>query len=105
MWNNIGGKIKVLAKVIFWIGAGISVICAIVMFVGAGNLSSELNSYERYYYSSSSHEEVTALVLGGFAVLIIGPLLSWINSFLLVGFGQLVQNTDRIVYDIENTRK
>ena len=87
MWNNIGGKIKVLAKVIFWIGAIAAVIAAISQFVLAGEADSGIP------------------ILTGFLTLILGPLFAWISSFLLVGFGQLIQNTDRIVYDIENTRK
>ena len=36
-------------------------------------------------------------VLLGFLIIIIGPLCSWIGSFMIYGFGQLVENSDILV--------
>lgn len=76
MFENIGGKIKALAKVLCWIGIIASVISAIAMW---GQNSS---------YSPT--------ILPGILILVLGCLLSWIGSFFAYGFGQLIENTDRI---------
>lgn len=73
MFENIGNKIKTLAKVLCWIGIIVSVIVAIVLF--------------------ASDDDLVGI---GFLVLIGGSLISWIGSFVLFGFGQLVENSDII---------
>ena len=70
MFENIGGKIKILAKVICWIGIIASVISAIALWT-----------------ADSSYSPTIAL---GFGVLIGGCLASWIGSFFAYGFGELV---------------
>ena len=84
MFDNIGGKIKKLAKVLCWIGIIFSVILGVLMMVSGG-------SYSRYGYSSSGGG-----VLAGLLTIVLGSLLSWIGSFFTYGFGQLIENTDDI---------
>ena len=74
MFSNIGGKIKKLAKAVCWIGIIFSCIAGIGVSVGLG-----------------SNALVGALV--GLLVAIIGSLLSWIGSFFMYGFGELVENS------------
>jgi len=74
MFNNIGGKIKGLATVISGIGIGLSVICGIIMIIAGVDNNG-------------------AMVGIGFAVLIVGSLLSWVGAFFAYGFGELVENT------------
>lgn len=69
MFDNIGRKIRMLAKVLMWIGIIAFAIYGIVMFT----------------------EEK---VLAGFLIIVIGALYSWVSSFVLYGFGQLVENSD-----------
>lgn len=76
MFKNIGGKIKGLAKVICYVGIAISVIAGIVM-IGFG---------------SSSYNGDTMIVMGC-VVMIVGSLVSWIDSFFAYGFGELIENT------------
>ena len=73
MFTNIGGKIKTLAKVLCWIGIIASVICAIVLWT-----------------QNSRYNPTIAL---GFGVLIGGVLSSWIGSFFMYGFGELIAET------------
>ena len=73
MFDNIGGKIKNLAQVLCWIGIIVSVICAIALWTQ--------NSYRN---------QTVAL---GFGVLIGGALSSWIGSFFVYGFGELIEET------------
>lgn len=86
MFDNIGKKIKSLANVLCWVGIIASVITAIIMFV----------MVEEGPYRTEG------LYMGlGFAFLIIGPLSSWVSSFFMYGFGELIDKT----CDIErNTR-
>ena len=74
MWNNIGKKLKGLAIVVFIIEALASVITGLLLI-----------------------EETDA----GIILLLAGPLAAWISSWMLFGFGELVDK----VTDIErNTR-
>lgn len=67
MFDNIGGKIKTLTRVVCWIGIAASAIGGVVCMVD---------------------DEV----LLGLAVIVGGALASWVGSFVLYGFGELVEN-------------
>ncbi|MBR3934300.1 MAG: hypothetical protein IKJ68_10400 [Clostridia bacterium] len=71
MFDNIGGKIKILAQVLCWLGVIASVICGFSIMVDSDDV--------------------------GFLIVVIGPLVSWVSSFFLYGFGQLIENTDILV--------
>lgn len=77
MFDNIGNKIKTLAKVVCFIGIVSSLITGIVL----GNL-----------LSSGV----------GLVIIILGCLLSWIGSFFTYGFGELIEKTTEIA---NNTRQ
>lgn len=74
MFDNIGSKIKTLAKVVCWIGIIASVIIGFILLV---------------------QDEDT--VLAGLLTMILGSLGSWIGSFMTYGFGQLIENSDILV--------
>ncbi len=88
MFENIGGKIKALAKVLCWVGIIASVISGIVM------ISNGSRSYG--YYNSG------AGAVAGIITIIVGSLASWIGSFFTYGFGQLIENTDAMKRILEN---
>ena len=109
MFNNIGRKIRVLAMVLCWIGIIAFVITGIAMLVNAGNLEKELKEAEKAYrnsYSSYSsyrtttasatQSSISAIRTTAWCIIILGPLFSWIGSFLLYGFGELVEKTAHI---------
>ena len=73
-YNNIGRKIKCLAVVIFISEAIIAIIYGISLI------------------SNNSDN----MMLFGVLIAILGPIIAWISSWLLYGFGQLVENTDVI---------
>ena len=85
MFDNIGGKIKTLAKVICWISIIASVILAIIIFVSA----------------EDAYNEETNIMLG-FVFLIGGILSSWLGSFFIYGFGELIEKATEIE---KNTRE
>ncbi len=81
MFDNIGGKIKILAQAVCWIGIICAVIFGSVMIINDKDLA-----------------------FMGFMVMIIGSLVAWVSSFTLYGFGQLIENTDKLVLNIEKTQ-
>ena len=80
MFGNIGGKIKTLAQVVTWIGIIGSVIYGFVLGI-----------YED-------------LIFEGFIMALLGSLISWVSSFVLYGFGQLIENTDKLVELAKNKK-
>ena len=78
MYDNIGGKIKGLAKVIFII----EVIAAVI----AGFAIIAIDKY---------------LALIGLLVMAVGATAAWISSWFLYGFGELIEKTCEIA---RNTR-
>ena len=75
-YDNIGSKIKAWAKWIFAVEAIASVITGFVLM---GN-----------------DEEYLILVLAGWLLVILGPCAAWVSSWLLYGYGQLIENSDII---------
>ena len=67
MFTNIGGKIKTLAQVVCWIG----IICAVIFG----------------FLIMKNDEDAMFL---GFIIIVIGSLISWISSFTLYGFGEII---------------
>ncbi len=94
MFSNIGGKIKMLAKVLFWIGVIGSVIIGGIFLISPRGTAT-------FNYSYGYSTQVSS-VLAGIIFIFLGFLLSWISSMLLYGFGQLIENSDAIR---ENTSK
>lgn len=84
MFENIGKKIKRLAETICWIGIIISVIGSIILFT-----------------ISADAYEPTGLIIAGFSILIFGTLFSWIGSFFMYGFGELIDNSQEIKEDLK----
>lgn len=78
MFKNIGSKIKMLAKVTCWVGVIGSVLGGFVTFINA----------------MDGEDSLIPIAL---AMLIAGPILSWVGSFITYGFGQLIENTDKLV--------
>lgn len=79
MFDNIGGKIKGLAKLVCWLGIIMSVISGIVL-------------------SAASESGIGVLIAIG------GSVLAWIGSFFTYGFGQLVQNSDILVGRVDSDK-
>ncbi len=71
MYDNIGGKIKNWAIWIFILEAIAAIIGGIALIVNDNGLV-------------------------GFLTIVFGPIAAWVSSWLLYGFGQLVENSDII---------
>ena len=73
MYDHIGKKIKTMAKTLASIGIVVSFI------LGAA--------------AASTRDNYTT----GLLIALLGGLGSWIGNFLLYGYGQLIDNSDRMV--------
>lgn len=76
MFDNIGRGVKNFALGVFISEIIAAIISGIVMIC-------------------SGEDE---LILWGIITIIVGPLVGWLSSFLLYAFGQLVENSDTLVY-------
>ena len=90
MFENIGGKIKGLAKFIFWVISIISIIGGAAIIIG-GLADSD----------TSSGSKIASIVIGILSA-VGGVLLAWIQNFLLYGFGELVDSNQKILRIMEN---
>jgi len=79
MYNKIGIKIKVAAKVIAWIGIIGSTIAGIFLM-----------SYKPF-------------VITGLGVLLGGSFISWILSWFMYGYGELIEKTTEIAKNTANS--
>lgn len=79
MFDEVGKKIKLMVKVFFWLESTASIIVGIVMIVIAAN--------------EKSYGRVSTIM--GLGCLVIGPLIAWLSSLILYGFGELV---DKVTY-------
>ena len=65
MFENIGGKIKTLAKVLCWVGIILSVLIAMILFIEA---------------KEGSYKTEDLYMKLGCIYLIFGPLISWVRE-------------------------
>lgn len=84
MYDNIGGKIKGLAKVMCAVGSIAPIIAGIVII-----------SLDRYGRS-------TPIAI---AVMVLGIISAWVSTWLLYGFGQLIENSDIIAEEYKRANK
>ena len=80
MFANIGRKIKNFAKFSFGIGVLVSIIGAIYVIV-----------------SSLNGREPIVGILTGLLIAVGGVIVSWLQTFLLYGFGELVDSNQKIL--------
>lgn len=92
MFKNIGKKLKVLAKVMCWVG----IIISFVIAIRVSNFIYNLYDYSEYvnYWNKYSYVYI------GIVIFILGSLFSWIWSFFTYGFGELIDKTTEISYNI-----
>mgnify|MGYP003290205362 CR=1 FL=1 len=77
MYSNIGKNIKLFAKVVFVLEAFVAVVVGIVL-LGIKNLE-----------------------IPGVLILILGPFSAWVSTWLLYGYGELI---DKVCIIAKNTR-
>ena len=86
MFNNIGGKIKKLAVLFCILGILVSVIIAFSILPNKEIIEMRI---------SLSLSPIPEDIIYKFIfIIVVGSLTSWISSFFLYGFGQLIENSD-----------
>ena len=75
MFKNIGGKIKVLALVVFIAEAAVLAISGIAIMADA-------------HYDDE--------MMTGLLTLVLGPVVAWVSSWLLYGFGELIEKVSML---------
>lgn len=81
MFKNIGKKIMCLATIICWAGIILTLSAGIFFIFWGINLGNSVGN---------------VTIIRGIGFVILGPVSSWISSFVLYGFGRLVENSDII---------
>lgn len=81
MFDNIGEKIKTLAKVLCWIGIIAFVIFGIIVMTSDDDL-----------------------ILTGLLIMIFGSLVSWVSSFFMYGFGDLITSAQEVSFNTSKLR-
>ena len=84
MFENVGSKVKSLAKVICWLGIIGSIIGGIVIWVSGGNSS----SYYSYSYRSSSNGFTFWY---GLLTIVLGSFFSWLGSLTTYAIGEAAE--------------
>ncbi len=79
MFDNIGSKIKMLAKVICWVGIIMSCLAGLIILINGDDGAGV-----------------------GLVIMIMGSLTSWVCSFFAYGFGELIDRTTEVA---NNTKK
>ena len=82
LYSNIGSKIKTWAKWVFIVEAIASVIGAICMMASAEN---------------------SWMLVVGMIVLVVGPFIAWVSSWLLYGFGEIIVKLTAIERNTHST--
>ena len=91
MFNNILSKLKVIAKVFFWVGAIACVGFGLYFFIkGVGMEVVTLNG------KTIGLDQKVFSIIGGLSLMIGGTFLCYAMSLLTLAFVRLVSNSDRI---------
>lgn len=77
MFDNIGAKIKSVAKIIAWIGIIAGVIYGGVVMLDFGQIN-------------------VITILAGLSIMVVIGVASWLSSLTMYGFGQLIEDTSEI---------
>ncbi len=94
MFENIGRKIQKSAKMICVVGIVALVICGIAAIVSAlnvGIIASDVGEAATIVGEPNVREMIIGVLM-----ITMGPLLSWIVSLFLYGFGELIEKTTAI---------
>lgn len=81
MFDEIGKKIKTLAKVVCALGICVTCLIGIILIAVGGNMR----------YGGGEGMETTGII-----ILLLGWVVPWIASFFLYGFGELIDKTCEI---------
>ena len=90
MFDNIAGKIRGAARLILMVGLVISLIAMISIWITGGGLSGRGGGFTVFVYG---------LLAGA-----LGCISSWVMALYTYGFGQLIEDTEAIRHNTEDTQ-
>lgn len=90
MFDNIGAKLRSLGKLLLIVGIVFSGIAMIGMWITGGGLAERGGGFTVF---------LTGLMIGA-----VGCLMSLVMACLVYGFGQLVEDTQAIRHNTEDTQ-
>lgn len=90
MFDNIGRKIRGLARVVLLVGLVLSGIGMIGMWITGMGLGDHAGGFTIF---------IVGLLIGG-----LGCLCAWAGGCLIAGFGQLVEDIEAIRHNTEDTQ-
>ena len=79
MFDNISYRIKIVAKITFWLGFFASVISGVAYLI-----STEFWDFGIMYFFI------------GVAMMVVGSFMSWATSLFLYGFGELIEKISKL---------
>ena len=91
MFNNVGRKVQILAKIICWVGIVLSVIAGVGLIV-AGN---QANFYANSYNVFGERQAISGGVLPGILTIVIGSLTSWLGSLTTYAIGEAAEYAEK----------
>ena len=101
MFQNIGHKIKMLAIIICVCGIFFSLVSgAFLILAGIFSVREPLMGPGQSFYVPGG-----VFIAAGILTMIFGSLFSWLSTFFMYGYGQMVDNTDRIEQHLQNLER
>ena len=103
LWNNVGLKIKVLAKILAIIGMVIYAVIGIALII-AGIASKDGQRFELAIAGAQFEIGMnsTSMIIAGAVIIVVGFLLCWIGSWMVYAYGDIADKLNSIE---KNTRK
>ena len=94
MFENIGGKIKALTKTIFVVSLILFLIGGLIAAISIGKIAAVSCVDHRYEQNTSAGIFTGIGIFIGIAA--VGFLVSWISSFFMYGYGQLIADVSKV---------
>ena len=88
MFNNVGKKVQLLAKIMCWVGIVMSVIGGIALIVAGNQASVYVDNY-------FGRQTMSGGVLPGILVMILGSLGSWLGSLATYAIGEAAEYAEK----------
>ena len=99
MYNQIGKKIKGLAVFFCIIGVFFQVILGLlVIFMGGNTLPKLVPTLTEEFAS-------VGCIIAGIFVIVIGSIVTWISTWLLYGYGELIDKVSNIEEEMYYIRR
>ena len=91
MWSDMGQKLKILAQVICVLGMIASLVYAIIIWSAQVPVETTVS-----YWNNAAHiqKNQPSTFWPGLLMLVAGCILSWVGSWILYGFGLIVERAE-----------